>query len=526
MVKINKNKVLIFLLIGIAFILFSMQIGSAANATFCCEKTKGSSAALSGLYCQDAPQDQCDTSGDLKAVPTSCASTSYCKPGVCYDASEGNCAGNTPKRVCDIKNGTWSVTSPPQCYLGCCVLGDQAAFVSLVRCKKLSSSLGLQTNYNKNIKDGASCVLSVQNQDKGACVFESEFETTCKFTTRAECTSGINGTLQGSFYKDKLCSAPELGTNCGRTTSTICALGKDEVYFKDTCGNPGNIYDSSKVNDIEYWTNVKTKAESCNPNDPNGNGNSPSCGNCNYLQGSFCRDSKSAGAKVNYGANVCANLNCKNTQNGKAYKHGESWCVYNDKGKTGVSNNPVGSGFYKHICINGEEVLEQCADFRQEECIEDKIVIPQGSFSQAACRVNRWQDCLIQKEQIDSQNPDRRDCTWDSDFTIGSNKTLQKEVFVPNNSPGLNFWEEGSAKQVCAQANTQCVVVYEKDLFGNEKCVEGCECLKQSWTDQRNDLCMAIGDCGPKINWVGDAGYKSGYSVITGNKKKADNKTK
>ena len=89
----------------------------------------------------------------------------------------------------------------------------------------------------------------------------------------------------------------------------------------------------------------------------------------------------------------------------------------------------------------------------------------------------------------------------------------------------MNFWEEGSAKQVCAQANTQCVVVYEKDLFGNEKCVEGCECLKQSWTDQRNDLCMAIGDCGPKINWVGDAGYKSGYSVITGNKKKADNKT-
>ena len=453
---IDEKSLLIFLIgiFGLAIILLVISSSNASaevNATVCCEQT------TSGFYCQNVPSAECKPGA--KQTPTACSQTSFCKIGTCYESSEGTCTDNVPQIVCNnVQNGSWSLGKPAQCDLGCCILGDQAAFVSLVRCKRLSAVSGLITNYNKNIKNEVACVLSVKNQDKGACVFESEFERTCKFTTKAGC-NGLNGTGSGEFFKGKLCSAPELGTICGKTKETICVPGKDEVYFRDTCGNPANIYDTGKIDDVDYWSNLYDKTESCNPN--NANANSRSCGNCNYLLGSFCRDSKSAGASASYGNNICADLNCKKTENGQSYKHGESWCVYNDKGTTGKGDTAVGARFYKHICINGQETLEQCADFKQEECIEDKIKTPLGDFSQAACRVNRWQDTL----------------------------------------------------SICAQASATCVVTFEKGLFSGEECKKNCECLTDAWTKQRNQICSALGDCGPKINWVGDKGYKSGYNV-------------
>lgn len=517
---INNRGIAVLGLIVLMITVTSCNVMAAGNitSTVCCEKT------TSGLFCQNVPQDECNS--NFRSTPSACESTSFCKPGVCYDNSQGTCAGNTPKIACDNSNGAWSEQSPAQCELGCCILGDQAAFVSLVRCKKLAGFLGLQANYNKQITDEVSCVLSVQSQDKGACVFQSDFETTCKYTTRAECdatSSGINSS-KGTFYKDKLCTAPELGTNCGKTTETICVPGKDGVYFKDTCGNPANIYDSSKINDVDYWSNVKSTLESCNSGKDNGN--SKTCGNCNYLLGSFCRSSKDAGASASYGSNICANLNCKNTQNEQSYKHGESWCVYDDAGTTNQSNNAVGSRFYKHICVNGEEVLEQCADFRQEECIQDKITTSLGDFSQAACRVNRWQDCVVQTNKLDCENSDKRDCAWKEGVSLASNSSAKASdknsgACVPQISPGLKFWDGSEAQSICAQANAKCIVTFEKGLFSGEKCVGNCDCLTDEWTKQRNDVCMALGDCGAKINWVGDSGYKIGYNVTIGKPKSA-----
>ncbi len=503
------NKILI-LTIGLFLFVISISISSAVNATVCCEKT------ISGLYCQDVPSEQCD-SNSLQ-VPTACDSTSYCKAGTCYDSTEGTCSGNTPRLVCENSGGSWSEESPAQCELGCCTLGDQAAFVSLVRCKRLSSFLGLQINYNKAIKSEVQCVLSVQNQDKGACVFESDFETTCRMTTRSECNS-INSTGSTSiqFYKGKLCTSPEFGTNCALTRKTICVPGKDEVYFVDSCGNPANIYDASKVDDKDYWSNIKDKSESCNS--ASGNANSAACGNCNYPLGTICRQADET--NPNYGDYICADLNCKDTQNGKSYKHGESWCIYNDEGTQSKGDNAVGSRFYKHICINGEEVLEQCADFRQEECIEDSIETSVGPFAQAACRVNRWQDCTAQSDKLDCENSDRRDCYWKQgrEYALQNNASVTG-VCLPKNTPGLKFWEGEEAKSICSIGSSSCVVVFEKGLFGEEECVKNCECLDGNWEKQRIEICKALGDCGPKINWVGETGYKKGFDVTIGKVRK------
>lgn len=503
------NKAIKFLF-GMMVLFALVSLVSAADLNVCCEKTKATSKN-GVLYCQNVPQSQCDS--NAKQVPTSCESTSYCKLGTCYNSIEGTCLDNTPQMVCNANGGAWSAEAPPQCSLGCCVLGDQAAFVSLVRCKRLSSFLGLQTNYRTDIKDEVQCVLQVQNQEKGACVYDFEFEKTCKFTTRGECSLGVNGTrTNGEFFAGKLCSAEEIGSVCAPTRETTCVPGKDEVYFVDSCGNPGNIYDASKVNDKNYWSKIYDKSEVCNPN--GNNANSKSCGNCNYPQGSICRTANKKNQPT-YGSAVCVDLNCKATSNGQSYKHGESWCVYNDAGSKDKSDNSAGSRFYKHICINDEEVLEQCADFRQEECIEGSIVYPGGKFSQAACRVNRWQDCTSQEEKIDCENTDRRDCVWKEGITLNNSFS---GVCLPKNSPGLKFWAGDESKNVCAQASSTCVAKFEKGLLGEEKCVENCDCLTDVWTKERSSICSAIGDCGPKINWIGEKGYKDGFKIKSGKK--------
>jgi hypothetical protein len=501
--------VLLFALLFLNLIpLISSQGGNQGTQvqTVCCEETNN------GAFCQNVPESECKPGS--QQVPTSCESTSYCKAGTCYDSTEGTCLDNTPQLVCNANGGVWSVDSPPQCSLGCCILGDQAAYVSLVRCKRLSSFLGLKTNYDSGVSSELACVEKVQQQEVGACVYEFEFEKTCKFGTRAECDSqtGNASIVGGTFYPEKLCSAEELGTVCGPTTRTTCIPGKDEVYFVDTCGNPANIYDSSKIQDQGYWTDIISSGESCNPSDSNAN--NVGCGNCDYLQGSICRNERDVGKSATYGDFICADLNCENTLNGENYKHGESWCVYDDAGGFGNSDNSVGSRFYKHICINGEEVLEQCEDFRAEECISDKV----NDFSQAACRVNRWQDCLQQSDEPSCENVDIRDCVWKEGIFLQNlqNQTQDRTgTCFPENKPGFDFWSDIETSNLCSVGSDVCVVKFEEDLFGGEKCVENCHCLEEGWEKDRADICKMVGDCGPAINWIGKEGYNKGYKITS-----------
>lgn len=497
-----------------------------AKVTRCCEKAKW------GAWCQNAAPGNCDTSNGLKESLTSCDATSFCKMGCCYDSNEGICMENTPERVCELNKGTWADSASceiPQCNLGCCLLDNQAAFTTLVRCKKLSAQYGLATNFRKDIASESSCINLAQSEDRGACVYEQEFTKTCKFTTKGECDlmknkkSG-NLTVSGNvtFHKDFLCTAEELGTNCNIQDKTMCIEGKDEVYFVDTCGNPGNIYDSSKRNEKAYWRKVIAKKDSCGYSSSSsslGNANSASCGNCDYYSGSFCKqyDKSKDTSRPTYGDYICRDLNCKKTADGKSYKHGESWCIYD--AATGDGQDLAGSRQWKHVCIAGEELVEPCGDLRSEVCLQDKITTEKGDFQQAACRVNRWQDCVAQNKKDDCENEDKRDCQWiegvigqDQLVAAGNTTTvtttekssegesevkeLKKHgVCTPDIPPGLKFWTAGEAEGNCAQGNAVCVVGYEKKLIGSKKATTNAECLEASWTKKRQEVCQSLGDC-------------------------------
>jgi len=531
-------------------VIISVNLAYAETPAFtnvCCEKT------TYGAWCQNNNPDNCNSA--FRKTPTSCDATSYCRAGCCYNSQEGICMENTPQLVCQMNNGTWADSAEckiPQCNLGCCLVGDQAAFTTLVRCKKIAGFYGTAVNFKTDVNSESECIALTQAPDKGACVFDLDFERTCKFTTRGDCEAmkGKGNATVGNitFYNDYLCSAEELGTNCAPTEKTICIEGRDEVYFQDSCGNAADIYDSGKINDKAYWKKIIQKKDSCGFNKQGGNANSQGCGNCDYFSGSYCRVfDKSKDKKPTYGDNVCRDLNCYKTSDGNNYRHGESWCVYD--APTGNGKDVAGSRGWKHVCIAGEELVEPCDDFRQEICIQDKISTDKGDFQQAGCAANKWQDCVAQRTQKDCENQDKRDCMWINDVigsailgsrisqttttqkagtyqtnTFGSTTsttgkvvatgnagllggddsssstpevvTLKGGVCVPNYPPGLKFWTD-EASGICSLGNAQCEVEMEKKglLGGSEKAVKNGECLDASWEAKNEQICQALGDC-------------------------------
>ena len=109
-----------------------------------------------------------------------------------------------------------------------------------------------------------------------------------------------------------------------------------------------------------------------------------------------------------------------------------------------------------------------------------------GEFREASCRVNRWMDCIDQQTEKHCKNIDKRDCFWakglhydgsgsktngtkdvgDKDAE-GKNKGILNGGFIclPENPPGLKFWEESDAASVCSLGHSRQVVGFETDFF-------------------------------------------------------------
>ena len=576
-------------------------VSAIGEQRFTCMRT------TSGAICQEFSEiSECNAVCEQDCLPTSSGSLTDCKIGICFDPIEGTCQENSPGFECGSNGGEWSQADEDvsECRQGCCVLGEQTLFVTETQCSRLGAARGLEEDFIIN-SNRVSCWQQSSSLEIGACVFEARGETTCRFVTKDECIGILGDSILAfnNFHANTLCSKPSINPNdntvslCEPTDHVDCATeaNKDEIYWFDSCGNRENIFEgSNNFQKEQAWNNglVKQKADSCGVGEENIG--SETCGNCNYLLGSFCRPVESDGTKPTYGENVCQSLNCVDDE-GKERIHGESWCVsdatsnfdpvesnvneyidtlINDavqkiKSKTEVENsffqgtgNPVGSRFYRKLCVNGEIIVEPCADFRQEECIENTRETSFGPFTEAACRVNRWQDCTAQKLKLDCENNDVRDCQWldGIEYTLmggvasgstpegatgeeataaGSGAGLAgigqalKEIksgdrelgaCIPRHAPGLNFWTEGEAAGICAQANAVCPVTYEKGLLGDDwECVEHCECLPGGELElKRAQLCMAMGDCGPKTNFVGAKGRTKGYKITEENVKKDD----
>ncbi len=561
-----------YLILGL-FILGIFLIGIVGGATtYCCEKTK------QGAWCQNVnSESECDitsinpvTNEPFVSTNAFCDSTDFCKPVTCIDNLEGRCI-SSPKSVC-LGNGGAPSEQPKseiqQCQLGCCLIGDSAAFITHTACNKRVTYYGVNTDWKANINDELTCLASASPRTKGACVYTKDLVKTCEFTTKEKCQNeiAINSAYSDTkFHGGYLCSAQvELGTSCAPTGKTICD-DKYDVRFVDSCNQLGNIYDyryspdnpNKEANYLtDYWTTIKEPT--CTTSDNPANKDSPTCGDCDSLGGSMCKK-KSAGDSVSSGNYLCKNLDCVNYR-GQGFtserypKHGETWCAtdnitagyYNPGTNTTGGYNP-GTTSFKMICSNGEVTNEECPlidSTRQEICNEN---ISADGFRRANCKGNLWGDCAFQNTSADCRDVNLRDCNWISwngyYFTINDNGMYLKNdtggatnevgTCVPKFQPGFERDEKQNVigGGTCSLANSVCYVRMTRGAFGGTwSCKTGvidgwynnCSCINDAnnaydkgatWASGLNGICVQMGDCGVKQNFLDKPGYS--YPDVT-----------
>jgi len=483
------------------------EISSVAEGVGCCFISKD------GQRCGTSDPNNCVSDSPF-AEGSLCKDTSFCRKGCCYDEA----SGIYDKNVLAIDCSTEWVRDPncnlPGAALGCCVLGPNTDYETEGQCQVDSFVLALGdgggVDWRKDVSE-AGCFALATEQREGACVLDGG---TCKFVTEESCYN-----YGGDFAEGYLCTSSELNTSCEMTRQTQCVDGKDGVYFTDSCGNPANIYDAWKVEDIEYWNRIVELEELCGSRDiDKGNANSEDCGNCNRFAGSICDSAEEDGFDVNIGDFYCRDTSC--LFDGERYRNGESWCVYD--GAIGGGDDVVGSRHWRYVCSQGVVVVEPCADYRNQICIQaDEFDIDGRSvpFRESACVANNWRECINLNSDEDGTTAceSALNCRVE---TVDVADYFEFDVCLPQYPAGFSLSDErymATASKLCGMATQTCTVVREGETWGR-----GCEyvaneaCLTDDFTEEMNDFCRGLGDCGGSANVVGE--YSENFEVTKDDK--------
>jgi len=482
---------------------------------------------LQGNSCQEYPSEVCDAQCSTPCFPGRRTESTSCQIGTCYDPGNGLCNAGTPKASCESAGGQWSIQQPAQCNRECCLIGpdgsggaNQARMATQQQCNSLGRSLGAPVSWVP-VSGELECLGKVRTNREGACVLGLIPELNkydCRFTTQADCsTSG------GTFYEGQLCTNPTLNTKCELTQNSKCFEEKYGVYYVDSCDNPANIYDSTKLSNRDYWSTVVPVSSSCSlGTNSNPLLNQQKCGNCDYLAGSTCGIPQSGVDKIPiYGQYVCKDLNCVD-EDGTKRAQGESWCAFDGRigldGADGTNEERAvdvpGSRHYKKLCFDGEIRIEPCMEYRNGICVENDV--GDTGVTTASCRINTGVLCLNQNEGEDKLAK----CEEGPDCFL-KHVELDKFKFdmcVPKYPTGFELGDEsGSDSKVICGAATQTCTYYEKKGFdGRWSCKINCDCRDAKFAETMNNLCMSLGDCGGSVNLAGE--YSKNY-VLSGDKK-------
>ncbi|MDI6737366.1 MAG: hypothetical protein QME12_02505 [Nanoarchaeota archaeon] len=473
----------------------------------CCERTN------SGESCRYTNVEDCVSTPPFNVGSFQrCEDSAFCKPGCCI-SPDGGCSRQVSKGTCKSAGDgyTWNQDATcniEKCQKGCCVLGGvECKYTTAKRCSGITANFeGLSLDFRNAVGSEQECTNICKQQDDGCCV---KATGECTRTTREMC--GLSdGTGSDGFYKDALCSNPNLQNacdpKCREKARMGCVEGLEDVYYFDSCGNREGVV-----------------------TEPITGGDAPN-GDCDYARGTLC-----SGADKNHPTAYCKSVNCKgaelsnyeqiNYDDGVNRYNGESWCIYDSK--PGPALDTVGSRHWRHICINGEEIVEPCKDFREEYCMQMDVkgVDPYDySYRESGCIKNDaitcTMDCNTAKEAareyeiIAKTRSDKsccesssRDCVWQ---WVNAEET--KGTCLPRVTPGIAFWgdEEGNVNQnaraICNKKSIEEYQTYwQENVFDNFnwECTDKCEAYSDSYLKTNNLYCTSAGDCGAKYNYRG-----------------------
>ncbi len=459
----------------------------------------------------------CSSTCSVACIPSTTTGVHACSLGTCYDAKQGLCSIRSAKQSCDSSGGQWFDNiqgTISQCMKGCCVINGNPDFINEQQCTTRAQAAGVKKDFRSEIANQLACLALRQSKEEGACVFEKKPFNDCVFTTEQSCKS-----RGGKFNARVLCSHPSLNTRCLPQETTSCgktANGEDAVYWFDSCGNKENIYDFNNKAKLRQGGKAIPSYQSCqlpSPSDPSFKDKQKTCGNCAPLLGTVCGKKNDKEKLIDSSAEfVCKDVSCID-ENGKKRVNGERWCRY--QGAIGEdqkrSADTPGSTHFLETCQNGEIAIDACATNRHEICVASEVPTPSGgTFSSAQCLPNLADVCisdnpLTTPEAI--QKCEKNPLCFVKHIDVTEKFTF--DVCVPKYKSGFSRDDPLNAPR-CGVATLSCKYVKVKGLFSNKEVNK--ECTMEKFTQQLNDLCISLGDCGAQANYLGD--LSKSYQVV------------
>ena len=479
----------------------------SAQFDSCCEVT------TTGFNCQTTDISLCDP--NYQSSPTQCEFTSFCQLGCCISPETGLCSAKTSKLECENRGGVFKndeSCNVQECRKGCCVVGAESLWTTETNCawEGNTQNQDLPTDWRTDVGSELQCLLIAEGGKEGACVLEDDDERKCILTSLDDCFQKTGS--ENNFYGDRFCSDPELETSCEAKDHKECIVGEEDVYWIDSCGNKEDIAED-----------------------------------CDFFRGDYCGE---VGNEIE-----CKDIRCDTDGDGQPDReNGESWCSYD--AAIGDGKDTVGSRHIKHICHMGTERISACADFRNEICVEEQTNLDGKEFSQAACRVNQWRTCMAfngnqealkpassgtgsagvgivgnSSSSSSSSSSGGGDCVSNPDCRlkhIDMDGPFSFSVCLPNYPPGFDLNDfnpdatpesvlaaqdrVSQADNICDTATQKCTEIWECGLIGGCECKVNCDCHTAKFTQEMNDFCVSLGDCGAYINYVGEF-TDQGYTV-------------
>ncbi len=486
----------------------------------------------SGECFNNVANSECKSAGERTFQKGDCSQIAQCSVGCCQLSNQAFISTLTKcKQVTSqypnvemkfdpgIQDEYTCLSSVKSGVKGCCVQArGQCSFTTAEECgiqKTLPPSPEQQspgfencipknsivdTSLNQQCCSGLEPVqISTDPNAKPVCKKSSTETTTSPTSSSTSQSNQISGQAVANFnqntevqektgfFEGYLCSNDELPCEVAKLHHLSCY--NEDVYWFDSGNNPENVFlgNSQEKKSLSYSQGrvLQDPDSLCtaSPNDEN-------CGNCDYTQGTLCGEKD--------GEFICEDLNCKDTTkdnnspdaSGGSKELGESWCLYDGPigpDEYGAPQDRAGSRHFRASCINGEQIIEPCKDFREELCTQsysnDQSTTGEGTslfleitknlpqlpfsssplgnifdpsknnlgssdsgYSEAACRQNRFDTCaqcntLSSQSQVQSccEDISTRDCSF-----LNSGISNKGGICVPLVKPGLRFWADNN----------------------------------------------------------------------------------